>query len=1080
PPWEVRAWVESEKAEAGQVVSLICQSSSSLPPSIVRWRSGSMTLHGASSSRSPGLYGGTVTRSELEVRALIEDNGRLFICNAENGLATTVTTNITLNVLHGPVWITVPTGTVDVYEKDDLVLTAKANANPLPVRYSWWRGPLMMESVEDNTEEDHEGGGQFVMKRVHRQEAGGYSVTASSPRGIVNASFIMNVLYGPETITAAERVTVDEYGSTSVVCSAVGNPSPNITWFKQEDNTSAKEMLSWGINEARLIIESASRATTGFYRCQASNVVATKPPISTAVVVTQAPEPLSEEDKDEEEFMRPWAKIGGTGKLECLVQAAPAPNYRWSIHEDRVLFNSRKYFIKLPQLVDGLVEWSSVLEIRNITEKDYTTYTCTVTNSRGSYVFNHTLGPPVPPNPPQTLNVTSVMGSTAILSWVPSDQGTTPEGYILTYRQKQKEKYEQLEINGEDRSKAKVQNLAPGVLYEFTIQAYNEQGRSEHTLPPVQFTVPGVVEEVASSSSQPRVPRLTLLLMSLTGVALLVLNISIIICFVKRFASGRSTSGSSFKTTVSDTYTPASTPGLTAEDEEKDESSDTIISQYQISCKSSLDKDNEDSSLITQHIITSEVPRSPKNKLKVQTSIPLTEQFLNRCSPGSKYKSALINGGVNFSTSSRSSTPKIDSGYTESVSEWKTIDCSTQLDDNISRRMKVSVHPSDIPDVCPKSPGSNSSLPRYEPQEESTTMPRDNLTHSPQQSSPSLIQLAERVDDLGRQPPMVYRHQDNMSPPLALMPSTPSKLLTVPYCHDSSARSSISEKSESQDTSAPCCSNKPKSQVIYHGQPHIQKQHELEEYQQQLQQFEHHHQQHLTDFHPPADEQPPDGFHTNYDHENHTGPQNTIEDYQHADLHSYTKLCHQTHPHFKPDELVAPCCQSANPDVYQPQPCCHHSTFHLDVPEHPIYPENPARFRSHHSEPQLLPYLQYKSHSLPRNSSLYNYPPSEYHYDQSPFPGHQQEPQSTYYPSRISAIPATHLLNVPRDRFSVLPHSQSEQQYPLQYADKEYMPYPQKLTEHHPLQYRRGESHHRVVRRQSSLTLSPSHSHGPA
>lgn len=57
----------------------------------------------------------------------------------------------------------------------------------------------------------------------------------------------------------------------------------------------------------------------------------------------------------------------------------------------------------------------------------------------------------------------------------------------------------------------------------------------------------GMVEEVASSSSvdsnQPRVPRLILLLISLTGTALLVLNISIIVCFVRRRAIRRNISG---------------------------------------------------------------------------------------------------------------------------------------------------------------------------------------------------------------------------------------------------------------------------------------------------------------------------------------------------------------------------------------------------------------------------------------------------------------------------------------------------------------------------------------------------------
>ncbi|XP_064104230.1 sialic acid-binding Ig-like lectin 12 [Macrobrachium nipponense] len=122
--------------------------------------------------------------SELEVRALIEDNQRTYICDATNGLGVTVTSNVTLNVLHEPVWKDVPSGVVEVKEKDDLLLRAVADANPPPVTYKWWRGPVLLQ-------EDQEEGGLLEMTRVHRQEAGGYSVTAESPRGIVNCSFIL-------------------------------------------------------------------------------------------------------------------------------------------------------------------------------------------------------------------------------------------------------------------------------------------------------------------------------------------------------------------------------------------------------------------------------------------------------------------------------------------------------------------------------------------------------------------------------------------------------------------------------------------------------------------------------------------------------------------------------------------------------------------------------------------------------------------------------------------------------------------------------------------------------------------------
>lgn len=53
-----------------------------------------------------------------------------------------------------------------------------------------------------------------------------------------------------------------------------------------------------------------------------------------------------------------------------------------------------------PQLKDGLWEWSSVLEIKNVGVQDYTEYICTATNHRGVLSSTHILVPPTPPPAP--------------------------------------------------------------------------------------------------------------------------------------------------------------------------------------------------------------------------------------------------------------------------------------------------------------------------------------------------------------------------------------------------------------------------------------------------------------------------------------------------------------------------------------------------------------------------------------------------------------------------------------------------------------------------------------------------------
>ncbi|XP_064104227.1 nephrin-like [Macrobrachium nipponense] len=1056
PPWEAKAWVSPTNVSAGQVAKLICESSSSLPASSITWRSGSVTNYGATSMNRPGLYGGQVTRSELEVRALIEDNQRTYICDATNGLGVTVTTNVTLNVLHEPVWKDVPSGVVEVREKDDLLLKAVADANPPPVTYKWWRGPVLIQ------EDQEEGGGLLEMKRVHRQEAGGYSVTAESPRGVVNASFVINVLYGPESIMAPKRVTVDEDGSTVITCSAIGNPTPNITWFTQDNDSSIREVLSWGVSEARLLIDFVTRADTGFYKCLASNVVESARPIKTAVVVTQAPEPLEEVASREDAPSRPWAKVGGTGRLECFVKAAPAPNFRWTINEDRVLFNSRKYFVRGPHLMDGLAEWSSVLEIRSVTSRDYTTYTCTASNYKGAYTSNHTLGPPIPPHQPYNLSVASVIGSTAILTWIPPSHGTTPSGYTIRYRPLHDEEYLRQNVAGRGTTTVKIQGLSPGATYEFAVQTYNSQGTSDFTSPSTKVAIPGVVEEVASSSSQPRVPRLTLLLMSLTGAALLVLNISIIICFIRRFALSRNTPASSYKTAISETYTPASTPAMITDDDEEEKTGGpeivTSTSQYQLTRQSSIRKrrdrgsPRDNKNKIIHHYNTDIVETSkPQDGLQPTILIP-SPQFVTIDSPTNQSKSALMNGGLNLRSHGPSNPKTEPAKYNDFVT-----DDGRHLDDNISKRTKADAQ--DIPDVCPKSSGSGGSLLRQESQE-GPCQEDDRVSLASHHSNTSYVNLPDHGHGIGRQTsvglrrqgslsptpvglrrhgsmsptPRGLRNKDRMSPtPMGLrrqgsLSPTPSlpPILSSPKIH----RNPIPDHSQEPRVPSPStfCPNKTSPHAMLQGHLHPG-----------LPGCLHHR-----------------GYHHHHHHHHH-GIEKQQQEHHHQNLEQQGRLeFHQGLP-LQETERGATQYRESEPrefhQIHQAGPYCHQGQHG----NHQQTASNQMHFQGYQGRPYPQ---QNTNHNVPLTSSSYGYPSSEYHlpaqHPQFHYHHPVEESPRLEHPVKVGSEPPPPL---PNTGHSPVLHTQREYQYTIPFTEEAWRGgYPQPpTTEQHQLQCIREE-----------------------
>ncbi|XP_069945661.1 nephrin-like [Cherax quadricarinatus] len=756
-PWEVSGWVNPSKVDAGQVAILVCETTSSVPPSTITWHSHGIHLAHPTVTHTHGLFGGTVTRSEVRVQTAAEDNGRTFSCEADNGLGAAVSNNITLNVLHGAMWVLAPSGVLDVLEGANLTLSAQATANPGPVRYSWWRGPGAVE-----TEDQGGDSGELRLRKVHRHQAGNYTVVARANNSALNSSFTINVLYGPEDVMAAERVVVDEDGAATILCSATGNPTPNITWTRDVDNTSSATLLATGMGEARLVIEWASRDDTGIYLCYASNVVSSSPPASTAVVVTQAPE-------NTEEVVGPSrAAVGATARLDCRVRAAPAPIFRWATSEGQVLSNNKKYSIHVPQLTDRVIEWSSMLEMRDINIYDYTNYSCTAHNSRGSYTVIFTLSSPVVPSPPRFFNITTVSTNTAVVTWMSENLGAQPTGFKIKYQATGAYEYELVDIPGSNSSTTTIRGLIPGTEYSFSISAYNDKGYSDYSSPPTAITIPGMMEEVASGSTvdsqQPRVPRLILLLISLTGTALLVLNISIIVCFLRHRAIKRNISASSSKMTTLDIYTPTFGDAGHCDELPLTSMSDVPPPEYKsLECQTRVDESDQ-SSLTAPHITECPEPHATPHSLK-------------STNPSTRTKSPLLNGGINVQ-SDRIPPEKSELPLQSTVSILAST--SPRKQEKLILTEIGTTGPSLKPDVCPMTSNSH---------------------HSSHQKKELLKSFSE--DD--------------------------ERSVSSERSSDSYG---FSPKHMHATLSSPCQPPRQTTQVIYHGQPHIQQQLEQEQHNQ--------------------------------------------------------------------------------------------------------------------------------------------------------------------------------------------------------------------------------------------------------
>ncbi|XP_069188214.1 filaggrin-2 [Procambarus clarkii] len=289
-------------------------------------------------------------------------------------------------------------------------------------------------------------------------------------------------------------------------------------------------------------------------------------------------QPVTEAEEEVGGRRGSWAAVGGSGRLSCVVRAAPPPIFRWATQNGAHIETDESYVVHHPQLRDGLTLWSSIVEIRQVTQLDYGVYHCTAHNHLGSTTLARTLSPPTRPHPPLSLTVYNVTTSSVYLAWVPNYEGGMPRGYAVRYRAAGSLEYQVVEVSGGEARGATVNHLSPDTEYLFTVQARNLQGPSSYVTPHVTATTHGVPGQpsawpgVSAGGSRSvveegsnRMPRLMLLIITLTGAALFALHVAVIGCFIRRRAANRNASASSSTKNVAlDVYgvTPASTPGL--------------------------------------------------------------------------------------------------------------------------------------------------------------------------------------------------------------------------------------------------------------------------------------------------------------------------------------------------------------------------------------------------------------------------------------------------------------------------------------------------------------------------------------
>ncbi|XP_034543838.1 basement membrane-specific heparan sulfate proteoglycan core protein-like isoform X2 [Notolabrus celidotus] len=240
-----------------------------------------------------------------------------------------------------------------VEEGSSVNLTCSSDANPA-ANYSWYR------EKSNNNHEYLKRGPQFAFRSIQLSDSGGYYCQAENELGLGMSRVLINVKYGPKTCSVSLSTTaeINENKSVTLTCSSNGYPTPEFTWYKQNDRGHHSK-------GSELTFSSIQSSDSGRYYCEAKNELGRKTCGYNYITVKYAPKPPSVSASPSAEIVEDSSMI-----LTCSSHANPPATYTW--------------YKKTGTQGHKPLNTRTQLYFKSIKASDSGEYYCTVENKLGS------------------------------------------------------------------------------------------------------------------------------------------------------------------------------------------------------------------------------------------------------------------------------------------------------------------------------------------------------------------------------------------------------------------------------------------------------------------------------------------------------------------------------------------------------------------------------------------------------------------------------------------------------------------------------------------------------------------------
>nr|XP_036669807.1 nephrin isoform X1 [Drosophila suzukii] len=567
-PETVKIRIEPEELRPGMEAAIICDSSSSNPPAKLSWWKDGIPIEGINNTSKPGLWGGTVSTLEFRVNVTQEMNGQVYTCQSANqALQRSVHEAVSLDVLYRPKFVPPPSSTAVGVEGESLQVSLQTQANPTPVAYKWTKDGVTIP--QDGEHRIFADGGSLNFTRLHRDDAGIYSCSASNSQGKATLNITVVVEYGTTIKSVSENIIVNPGEDAMLSCSVEGKPlsDEHVKWERVGYDMTVKTSTTFANGTSYLHIKDAQRADVGNFRCVADNRVANPTNRDILLIVKFAPEIAKAPT-----LLRAASGTGERGRLPCRAQGSPKPQFIWR-QEKKDLPINRTYKYEVEERKIDSLTYESTLIVDKVAPADYGAYECVARNDLGEAVETVRLEITSPPDPPLSLNILNVTHDTVTVAWIPGFDGGLKASYRVRYRMVDREQYKY--IDGLPNShKLTIGGLRMNTLYLFSVMSYNELGQSSYLpdlaraetkeAPPPSHPASSLGGGPPTTSQTPLGGTSGMLLVGVgAGIVVVLLNVFVIGCCLhkrneKRLKRVAETTNQPAKTATIEMYAPSS------------------------------------------------------------------------------------------------------------------------------------------------------------------------------------------------------------------------------------------------------------------------------------------------------------------------------------------------------------------------------------------------------------------------------------------------------------------------------------------------------------------------------------------